>query len=124
MPGRLQERWHASLAGEAIPHSSLSVGMQSESRGWPPSPITSRGPDTRAQAENLQAGRLAAQRTAQPRLRIIDHAERRQAATRHFASDRCSCPTRLDSKRSINRCVVVTAAHKAEASCETNRTER
>ena len=25
MPDRLQERWHASLAGEAIPHSSLSV---------------------------------------------------------------------------------------------------
>ena len=39
MPGRLQERWHASLAGEAIPHRHrqelLIASAESTEREWP-----------------------------------------------------------------------------------------
>jgi hypothetical protein len=39
MPDRLQERWHASLAGEAIPHRHreelLVASAESRERKWP-----------------------------------------------------------------------------------------
>jgi hypothetical protein len=39
MPDRLQERWHASLAGEAIPHRHsqelLVASAESREREWP-----------------------------------------------------------------------------------------
>ena len=54
MPDRLQERWHASLAGEAIPHRHreelLVASAESREREWPPSPITSRGSETTSSA--------------------------------------------------------------------------